>query len=99
MMRRDEAVPAACDVLRASHRIPNFLECLADDCPRSPVVVSLKVSDVFEENISRKVFLDDDDNVVKECAACLVLEPLLPTRFRERLTRKSCTQNVVIRNF
>ena len=63
--------------------------------PGPPTPVPYKVRDVLDDEIPRFVGSEDTDHVVDEVSPLRAFQPLLLSRFGERLTRKTGAEYVV----
>lgn len=80
MMRRDQAVAAAADVLGASHLVSEILKCFTNGVPGATVIMPLEIADVFQDHVPRSALLQDGDDLVEQSATRLVPQPFLIAR-------------------
>src|SRR6266446_1987166 len=89
-------MPTCRYVRRSTNVVAELDESLLHDLPGAASVVSLKVADILENHISRRMFLENLDDLVKERAPRTVSTAVLRPRFREGLARKPSAENVML---
>src|SRR5438477_12146759 len=82
----------------ATNVIAKLRETLSNNLPGLPIVVPLEIPDVFKDDEGRFVLLEDIDDLMKQGTAGAVSPAFLRARLGERLTWKSCAENVMLGN-